>query len=139
MLSKEEIEKAKDDLKFFNEGEYITSEIDRSAKVLEKYISQLENKVESKEMVHQYDMKMINEVKGEAVNLYNKIDKLNRTIDEMVNSFYKLYQKIPGTMHKFFENGKLCEYGYDKATNECKEINCKSCIKKYFEEKAEES
>ena len=56
----------------------------------------------------------------------------------MVGSFYKLYQKIPGTMHKFFENGKPCKYGYDKETNECKEINCKPCIKQYFEKKVEE-
>ncbi len=65
-------------------------------------------------------------------------NKLNKINNEMVGSFYKLYQKIPGTMHKFFENGKPCEYGYDKETNECKEINCKPCIKQYFEKKVEE-
>ena len=42
MLSKEEIEKAKEDLMFFNEGDYITREMDKSADVLEKYIKQLE-------------------------------------------------------------------------------------------------
>ena len=42
MPSKEEIEKAKEDLMFFNEGDYITREMDKSADVLEEYIAQLE-------------------------------------------------------------------------------------------------
>ena len=42
MLIKEEIEKAKEDLMFFNEGDYITREMDKSADVLEEYIKQLE-------------------------------------------------------------------------------------------------
>ena len=50
MLSKEEIEKAKEDLMFFNEGDYITREMDKSADVLEEYIEQLEqnNKKQNK-------------------------------------------------------------------------------------------
>lgn len=42
MLSKEEIEKAKEDLIFFNEGDYITKEMSKSAQIIEKYIKQLE-------------------------------------------------------------------------------------------------
>ena len=42
MLNKGEIEKAKEDLMFFNEGDYITREMDKSADVLEEYIKQLE-------------------------------------------------------------------------------------------------
>ena len=41
-MNKDEIEKAKEDLIFFNEGDYITREMDRSADVLEEYIKQLE-------------------------------------------------------------------------------------------------
>ena len=43
MLSKEEIEKAKDDLKFFNEGEYITKEMADSKYKIIEYIDQLES------------------------------------------------------------------------------------------------
>lgn len=43
MLNKKEIEKAKEDLRFFNEGDYITKEMNRSAKILEKYIEELES------------------------------------------------------------------------------------------------
>lgn len=57
----------------------------------------------------------------------------------MADGFFRLYQERPGTMHKFFENGKPCKFGYIKEDNECKEINCKPCIKHYFEKKVEES
>ena len=43
MLSKEEIEKAKEDYKFFNEGDYITKEMSDSKNVLLEYIEQLES------------------------------------------------------------------------------------------------
>ena len=39
-----EIEKAKEDLSFFNEGDYITKEMSDSARVLEEYIKELEQK-----------------------------------------------------------------------------------------------
>lgn len=68
-----------------------------------------------------------------------KIEKKDKIIDEMADGFFRLYQERPGTMHKFFENGKPCKFGYIKEDNECKEINCKPCIKHYFEKKVEES
>ena len=43
MLSKEEIEKAKEDFKFFNEGDYITKEMSDSKNVLFEHIWQLES------------------------------------------------------------------------------------------------
>lgn len=43
MLSKEEIEKAKEDFKFFNEGDYITKEMSDSKNVLLNYIDQIES------------------------------------------------------------------------------------------------
>lgn len=46
MYSKQEIEQAKEDLIFFNEGEYITKEMAHSARVLEQYIEDLEKEKE---------------------------------------------------------------------------------------------
>ena len=99
--------------------------------LIKKYISELQQ--ENKALK-----------KGQASLMSSRYYKLRRMfkkqdkiIDEMVDSFYRLYQKIPGTMHKFFENGQPCKYGYDKENNECKEINCKPCIKQYFEKKVE--
>lgn len=43
-MNKEEIEKAKEDLSFMHEGDYITKEMEHSAIVLEEYIKELENK-----------------------------------------------------------------------------------------------
>ena len=42
MLSKEEIEKAKEDFNFFNEGDYITKEMSNSKDILLEYIDQIE-------------------------------------------------------------------------------------------------
>lgn len=44
-INKKEREKAKEDLSFFNEGEYITKEMHESALILEEYIKQLENDI----------------------------------------------------------------------------------------------
>lgn len=46
-MNKEEIEKAKEDLSFMHEGDYITKEMEHSANVLEKYIKELEQKSET--------------------------------------------------------------------------------------------
>lgn len=44
-MKKEEIEKAKSELSFFNEGDYITRDMSECKEILEEYIAYLENKV----------------------------------------------------------------------------------------------
>lgn len=44
-MKKEAIEKAKSELSFFNEGDYITREMSECKEILEEYIEYLENKV----------------------------------------------------------------------------------------------
>ena len=88
MISKEEIEKAKERIqKSLNDilfkTLYSQEENDEDEKILLQYIDQLEFQLQAKEKVHEYDVNMIDEVKGESVKLYNKIDKLNKMIDEM--------------------------------------------------------
>ena len=41
-----------------------------------EYIEQLENEIQALKQVHEYDVKMIDEVKGNAVKLYKEIDEL---------------------------------------------------------------
>lgn len=41
-MNKEEIEKAKEDFNFFNEGDYITREMSTSKEIILEYIAQLE-------------------------------------------------------------------------------------------------
>ena len=45
-MKKEAIEKAKSELRFFNEGDYITREMSECKETLEEYIEYLENKLE---------------------------------------------------------------------------------------------
>ena len=84
-----EIEKAKEDLSFFNEGDYITKDMANSARILEDYIQQLEFNIKASKMEHNHDVAMIDEVKGEAVRLYRVLDKVkelaNRVNDEMAD------------------------------------------------------
>ena len=56
-----EIEKAKEDLSFFNEGDYITKEMENSARVLEKYIRELESKSEILDKVKELATKIATE------------------------------------------------------------------------------
>lgn len=76
-----EIEKAKENLSFMNEGDYITKEMSDSARVLEEYIKQLEFNVEAAEKEHKYDMDMIDKAKGEVVRLHKERDKLKEELE----------------------------------------------------------
>ena len=57
-------------------------EIFNAVKVLTEYTNYLENRLASTEAVHEYDVKMIDEVKGENI-------KLNKIIDEMAKEIYE--------------------------------------------------
>ena len=101
-MNKEEIEKAKKDLSFFNEGDYITKEMANSADVLEKYIEKLEFNIEASKKEHKYDVAMIDEVKGDAVKLYGKIDELKEEIEEKD-------KKIEKALDLIFQYGQIDE------------------------------
>lgn len=47
-MNKEEIEKAKEDLNFMYEGDYVTKEMELSKNIILEYIQQLECKLEKK-------------------------------------------------------------------------------------------
>ena len=59
MLSKEEIEKAKEDFNFCNEGDYITKEMSDSKNVLLNYIDKLESR----------EQKLIEKLEKDIVNI----------------------------------------------------------------------
>ena len=131
MISKEEIEKAKETSNSYIRAIDTFGTIDYKCinnlytpiKTFLQYIDQLELEVRATEKVHEYDVKMIDEVKGEAVKLYKKIDKLNKIIDEMA--------KYIATDEKEFST-KIC----DDMSAKCEtDTDCKLCIKQYFEKK----
>ncbi len=137
MLSKEEIEKAKRQLEImlkcrkkqkeeFSECINCNEDIE-SLEIILQYIDQLENQIQAKEMEHEYDVNMIDEVKGNSVKLYKEIRKQNKIINEMAD-IIKDYD---------IDYSDICKYRFirhcEKAPNGCKE-----CIKQYFEKKVEE-
>ena len=135
-MNKEEIEKAKEKLKKFCDYENnlvlmdnILYEYQDAIETLLQYIDQLEFQLQAKEKVHEYDVNMIDEVKGKSVKLYNKIDKLNKIIDEMAKEINK-------TTSEKYKIKHICEKGKCK-NEECYEDDWTECIKQYFEEKVE--
>ena len=76
-MNKEEIEKAKEDLSFMNEGDYITKEMENSARVLEKYIKELEEEIEMhKDFKEIANMKMGDRNVIRAIKNYKRLDKV---------------------------------------------------------------
>ena len=87
MFSKEKIEESKEHLKIIERNytynnHYSITDL-QAIETLLQYIDRLEFQTQVKEKEHAYDLNMIDEVKGEAVKLYNKIDKLKKIINEM--------------------------------------------------------
>ena len=87
-----EIEKAKEDLSFFNEGDYITKEMEHSARVLEEYIKQLEKVKED------YYWKGYLQKQSEDVEICNlcKYRKKSKTLDKVTDKLKEdKNKKIP--------------------------------------------
>ena len=74
-MKKEEIEKAKSELRFFNEGDYITRDMSECKEILEEYIEYLENKLE----------KATKFIKKDIDNINNRINLITqRTREEEI-------------------------------------------------------
>ena len=88
-----EIEKAKEDLSFFNEGDYITKEMSYSARVLEEYIKQLEKVKED------YYWKGYLQKQSEDVEICNlcKYRKKSKTLDKVTDKLKEMKFKIECT------------------------------------------
>lgn len=101
-----EIEKAKDDFRFFNAGDYITKEMSNSKDKIFEYIEQLENEIQALKQVHEYDVKMIDKVKGNAVKLYKEIDELKEDKQKLI---VKLEEELERNKRdtELAETGKL--------------------------------
>ena len=79
-----EIEKAKEDLQFFNEGDYITPEMEHSARILEEYIKQLESEIEMyKDFKEIANMKMGDRNVIRAIKNYKTLDKVTDKLKEI--------------------------------------------------------
>ena len=92
-MNKEEIEKAKEELQFFNEGDYITKEMSDSARVLEGYIKELENEIEMyKDFKEIANMKMGDRNVIRAIKNYKTLDKVTDKLKEDIELARKEYR-----------------------------------------------
>ena len=108
--SKEEIEKAKEDIKNLR-IRYLSVDYSSSLSqtninnldILFQYINQLEFQIEAKEKEHKYDVNMIDGVKGEAVKLHKEIRKLNKIIDEILKAWKQDDYRSIEEIKQYFE------------------------------------
>ena len=139
-MNKEEIEKEDKEhiIKVLTEyKDYIFEFDDDNIKIehILDYIRELEFNKKASEKVHNYDMRMIDEVKGEAVKLYKKIDELeeeNEEKDKQIDLMAEYISKIDieeDVCMKNKTNPEWCNEDY---------TNCKNCIKQNFKKLAKE-
>lgn len=77
-MNKEEIEKAKEDLSFMNEGDYITREMANSKEILIKYIKSLEIINETYQVINELSEREIKELEQKTETLDKVTDKLKK-------------------------------------------------------------
>lgn len=95
-MNKEEIEKAKEDLSFMNEGDYITREMSNSKDILIKYIESLELINETWQVSNEMFRERTKELEQKETILDKVTDKLNK------NQFsdYQVLTKTEGRLRK---------------------------------------
>lgn len=52
----------------------------RDIEIVLNYIEELETEIKSLNMIHEYDMRMIDEVKEKAVKLYEQVEELEKKL-----------------------------------------------------------
>lgn len=77
---------------------------------LQKKVERKELEISSLKQVHDYDTKMIDDVKGKAVELYDRIEEKDKTIDLMADDIHgtqvecNRYFKDKEDVKQYFEN-----------------------------------
>ena len=141
MLSKEEIEKAKERIKKilscydeykkdYEEGHQSSFELDLNdfgvLETLLKYIGDLESTVQAQNMVHNYDVNMIDEVKGEAVKLYKEIRQLEQENKALKGTLSNELDR--DKKNCFYEDGNTGKcLGYSNVNDDEPCEYCESC------------
>ena len=107
-MNKEEIEKAKEDLQFFNEGDYITPEMEHSARILEEYIKQLESEIEMyKDFKEIANMKMGDRNVIRAIKNYNTLDKVTEECKKQMKEYEdSILEIFPQKILNIIEGGR---------------------------------
>ena len=169
-MNREEIEKAKDnsrdyidlvlnknycecnELNKISRGKYCdgSKNVAESIKTLLQYIDQLEKEIKAKEMEHKYDIKMIDEVKGESVNLYKEIRQLEQEIKALKKGQISLMLSRKKWKDRYYKSKRelnkqskiideMAKYIVELIKfNNWEELREAEEVKQYFEKKVEE-
>lgn len=133
MLSKEEIEKAKEDFKFFNEGDYITKEMSDSKNILFEYIWQLETKIKELGKGQQSLMQSRRKWK----NRYYKMRKKNKELQKSVEQIYDDYQDIGKIAFDYSDKIEQLEKTISRKMSNNKRLSKKYMKERYKNKKLE--
>lgn len=98
----------------------------KSIEIVLSMLKQQELKISSLKQTHNYDVKMIDEVKGKAVELYNRIKEKEKLINALVD--YITEEDIDELVCKHI-----------RCVDNEEEKDCRECVKKFFESKIKES
>ena len=91
-MNKEEIEKAKEDLTFMNEGDYITREMSNSKDVLIKYIESLELINETWQVSNEMFTERIKDLEQKE----SILDKVTEELKKIHEKYTKEYERVEG-------------------------------------------
>lgn len=94
-MNKEEIEKAKEDLSFMNEGDYITREMANSKEILIKYIKSLEIINETYQVINELSEREIKELEQKTETLDKVTEECRKQMTTYEDSILEIFpQKI---------------------------------------------
>lgn len=126
---KSKIDNDKEYLEQCNPFSELVNEVRLDNKSIETVLSMLkqqELEISLLKQTHNYDVKMIDEVKGKAVELYNRIKEKEKLINALVD--YITEEDIDELVCKHI-----------RCVDNEEESNCRECVKKFFESKIKES
>ena len=104
-MNKEEIEKAKEDLSFMNEGDYITREMSNSKDVLIKYIESLELINETWQVSNEMFTERIKDLEQKESILDKVTDKLKEIRRELDDDGFGYYAQEVTKILNIIEGG----------------------------------
>lgn len=101
---------------------YKSLELNIAIETVLSMLKQQELEISLLKQTHDYDVEMIDEVKGKAVELYNRIQEKEKLINALVDYIAK--EDIDELVCKHI-----------KCVDNEEETNCRECVKKFFESK----
>lgn len=123
---------------------YLKDELDEAIETILAELKKKDTELTALQMEHEHDLKMIDEVKGEAVKLYNEIEQVLNDYQELGKDYHhlgcelekkeKIIDELVKTTVKLRETSNedcFIPRSY-RDINDCIKTNCADCIIEYF-------